>query len=216
MADKLPINVYIDGFNFYYAISKTSRRDLQLLKRGWCNLWLLGQRLVDKAFPGSSMGAVKYFTAAVGDLELRPEEARRQALWLEALRAGTGNRVRIVHGFYAQEEGKQRVEKQTDVNIAISMVRDAIVSGDRRAATNLSDPFAPCGGIVLVSADRDLEPALRMAAAYGVRPVRFRPGRELTDEDLWATALPESIQRDNAPPITWKEYSILKSGNSRW
>jgi hypothetical protein len=160
MSADLPVNVYIDGFNFYYAISRTSDRDVSRLKRGWCNFMELGKLLVRHAFPEASLGVVKYFTASVGDLEARPDEARRQDLWLEALREGTQRRVRIIRGFYSKEEGKQRVEKQTDVNIAISMVRDAIMSTtDEQNDAFPGDPFAPCSGIVLVSGDRDLEPA---------------------------------------------------------
>ena len=74
-------NVYIDGYNFYYSISK---RDHDFLKLGWCNFWLLSGRLVSKAFPGARVGVIKYFTAPVSRHEVHPGEARRQELWLEA------------------------------------------------------------------------------------------------------------------------------------
>jgi hypothetical protein len=208
---------YIDGFNFYYAISETSQRDLKRLKRGWCDFWALGERLVSLAFPGQKLGAVKYFTAKVGDLENRPDEAARQDLWLDALREGTQQRVRIVLGRHAKQENKARVEKQTDVNIAISMVRDAILSPiDAPGDAYPGDPLTPCDGIVLISGDIDLDPALRMADYYGVRPVRFSPEREVTDQMLLECQLPDVIDRRHGPPITWKDYCLLKSGSGRW
>ena len=209
------INVYIDGFNFYYSVSRSSDRSLDRLKRGWCNFVALGERLVGKAFTGGTVGAVKYFTAPVGEQELRTDESLRQELWLNALRAGTDYRIHIIEGFHAEEEGKARVEKQTDTNIAISMLRDALMStSDTRHATFRADPFAPCDGVILISGDRDLHPAVRMLAHYGVKPVIFRPGRDITDEDLWASTLPDSIKQMDGSSITWKDYTRLKSG--RW
>lgn len=104
------VNVYIDGYNFYYAISRSSNRNVTRLKRGWCNFCLLSARLVGKAFPSAALGAVKYFTAPVGKHEMRPGEADRQELWLEALRVGTNCGVRVIKGFYAQEEGAEMAQ----------------------------------------------------------------------------------------------------------
>lgn len=209
------INVYVDGYNFYYAVSRSSDRNLDQLKRGWCDFVALGERLVEDYFDDASLGAVKYFTARVGDHEMRPEEARRQALWLEALRLGTRQRIHIIEGFYAQEEGKRRVEKETDTNIAISMVRDALMApDDPRHKGARPDPFAPCEGVILISGDRDHQPAVRLLEHYGVDAVTARPGREVTDEDLWACTLPDVIRRPDGSTITWKDYRLLKSG--RW
>lgn len=217
MSSDLPVNVYIDGFNFYYAIHRSSSRDVNRLKRAWCNFAKLGEHLVRLAFPAMTLGAVKYFTAPVGDHEARPDEERRQELWLDALREGTQHRVRVIRGFHAKEEGKVRVEKQTDVNIAISMVRDAIMSPeDAQDDGYLGDPLSPCSGIVLISDDRDLDPALRMADYYGVRPARFGPEREITDDMLWQSLLPDTIERRSGPAITWRDYALLKSGHGRW
>lgn len=213
----MKVNVYIDGYNFYYAIHNSSGRSLSRLKRAWCNFSLLAERLVAKAFPRSVVGAVKYFTANVGDFELRPEEAKRQDLWLSALQAGTDYKVHVIKGFYAQEDGKQRVEKQTDTKIAISMVRDALMAPRvGRPETVVSDPFAPCEGIVLISGDRDLHPAVRMVAQYGVTPVIFRPGVDITDADLEASMLPDPVVRKDGSLIRWEDYAAMKIGRGRW
>jgi hypothetical protein len=209
------INIYIDGYNFYYSISKSSGRSVERLKRGWCDFSMLSQKLVAKAFPGGKVGAVKYFTAPVGEFQLSPDEERRQNLWLDALRAGTNDSVVIIKGFYAREEGKQRVEKQTDTNIAISMVRDSLMSpDDPRHQEFRGDPFASCNGVILVSGDRDLHPALKMISHYGVTPVVFRPGRELSDDDLYRCMLPDPVVRRDGSRISWDDYTSLKVG--RW
>jgi hypothetical protein len=54
-------------------------------------------------------------------------EIQRRSLWLAALQHGTGGAVLIVEGYYKQDKQKGRVEKRTDTNIAIGMVRDALV-----------------------------------------------------------------------------------------
>jgi len=108
MPKPILVNIYIDGYNFYYSISK---RDHAFLKLGWCNFCLLSDRLVMRAFPGARVGAVKYFTAPVSRHEIHPGEARRQQLWLDAVRFGTNDKVRVIKGYHAQHEDKPRVEK---------------------------------------------------------------------------------------------------------
>jgi hypothetical protein len=136
-------NVYIDGYNFYYSISK---RDHEFLKLGWCDFSLLSARLVGRAFPGARVGAVKYFTAPVTRHEIHSGEARRQQLWLDALKFGARSAVQIIHGYYAPDEAKQRVENQTDTNLAISTVRDTIMSPSdpRHGSYRGRDPFCGC------------------------------------------------------------------------
>ena len=210
-------NVYVDGANFYYTILNSSERRLDRLKRAWCNFWLLGEKLVDRAFPGVDLGVVKYFTARVGEHEQLPEEATRQDFWLDALQAGSDYRVKVITGFYDTKPGKQRVEKQTDVNIAISIVRDCLMSPRTERATSfVADPFASCDRVVLVSGDRDLRPALKMVDRYGILPVVFRPGREdeISDTDLLSCLLPQSIKSRYGKVVTWDDYVALKRG--RW
>lgn len=57
------VNVYIDGYNFYYSISK--RDEPELLPLGWCNFGTLADRLVKKIWPAARVGAIKYYTARV-------------------------------------------------------------------------------------------------------------------------------------------------------
>jgi dCMP deaminase len=218
-------NVYIDGYNFYYSISK---RDHEFLKLGWCDFSLLSSRLVKKAFPGARVGAVKYFTAPVTRHEIHPGEARRQQLWLDALKFGTRSQVRVIQGYYAQHEDKPRVEKQTDTNLAISMIRDAIMSpGDpRHGMFRGRDSFSACNGVLLVSGDSDFLPAAQMVGNYGMEVAIFRQvgdhdggknrahpkihSHEIAEEDLKRSMLPDHIPREDGTAITWSEYMELK------
>jgi len=120
------VNVYIDGYNFYYSIRRPD--EPELLPLGWCNFSTLADRLLKKVWPSARVGAVKYYTARVPQhLQLRRGEIERQQLWLNALKFGTKDRVRIVAGYYAPDNVKPRVEKQTDISLAIGMVRDSIM-----------------------------------------------------------------------------------------
>jgi len=215
-------NVYIDGYNFYYSISK---RNLEL---GWCDFWALSDWLVKRAFPGAKVGAVKYFTAPVRNLEINPGEAQRQQLWLDALKFGTMDRVLVIKGYYDQPDDKPRVEKQTDTNLAISMVRDAIMSSrdPRHGSYAGRDPFSPCDEVLLISGDSDFLPAAEMVGNYGKRVAIFRPigkseGKnpvhpkirifDITEEDLRLRRLPERIPGPGGTEITWSHYLDLKS-----
>jgi len=221
------VNVYIDGYNFYYSIS---RRDApELLPLGWCNFGVLADRLVRRTWPAARVGAIKYYTSPVRKpVELHVKEGERQRLWLDALLAGTKGRVRVIEGYHVRDDRKGRVEKQTDVNLAVGMVRDAIMApADARHGTSvLQDQFSHCDGVILISADKDFLPAVRLVAAYGTKMAIFRPlGHEddrwdlpdkavvsdLTEEDLQRSRLPERIVRDDGRAITWARYLELKS-----
>jgi len=70
----LRTNVYIDGFNLYYAIRKTPFK--------WLNLSALCSRLL----PTHSIQKIKYFTAIVIALPHDLNVPLRQAIYLRALR----------------------------------------------------------------------------------------------------------------------------------
>lgn len=225
----MAVNVYIDGYNFYYSISK--RNEPELLTLGWCNFFKLAKKLVNKACPGDQLGAVKYYTADVGHQELRTGEAERQRLWLEALKFGTKNQVQVIKGFYGRKGDNSRTEKQTDVNLAISLVRDCFVAEHQYPPPQFStaDEFSTCDAAIIVSADRDFLPAAKMVASIGKKVAIARPlGNELqkperhpnieyfdiSKDDLTHCRLPDRIERDEGKAITWARYSQLKD-NSR-
>ncbi len=154
------VNVYIDGYNFYYSINKPTT-----LRLGWCNFSKLAQRLAGRAFEGRyEVGAVKYYTATVADdTEMNPGEIKRRKLWLSALEHGTGSKVLVVEGYYKPDRQKGRVEKRTDTNIVIGMIRDSLLPGS--VTTPLvhkgHDIHSPCDAVIPMSGDDDSGPPLK-------------------------------------------------------
>lgn len=149
------VSVYVDGFNLYYGLKSAGLRRFY-----WLDMARLASQIVQ---PGSTLGAVKYFTARTsGKLPLdTPAEAldraqgqARQANYLAALKAVGG--VDIIEGKYQSKPRSckscgapyyRHEEKMTDVSIATELLKDAHL--------NLYDVA------ILVSGDSDLSPAIR-------------------------------------------------------
>jgi hypothetical protein len=139
---------YIDGFNLYHGLKD---------RFGHRYLWLDLVEVVRRLRPKDSLVAVKYFTAAVRN---DPQAQARQRDYISALSAQSGPLLQIVRGRYqAKHLSCHRCgamwtsyeEKETDVNIAVSLVADAAVGAAEIA--------------LLISADSDLCPAIRTARA---------------------------------------------------
>jgi uncharacterized LabA/DUF88 family protein len=200
------VHVYIDGYNFYCGINKPG-----WLKYGWCNFSKLAKRLAERAFGNSAqVDEVKYYTAPVrlGREENRPGESERQKMWLDAIEAETPE-VKIIRGGWQKIGNKPRVEKQTDVNIAVDMQWDTLKS-ER---------------VILVSGDSDFIPAIRGARKAGKPVVVFLPPNtdryesppdfslrieEIKMEDLADCRLQETILVPGKPSILWSEYLKLR------
>ena len=135
--------VYVDGFNLYHGLHELSGTGL---------LWLDLVALARSLRPRSHLVQVKYFTAPVLD----DAGARsRQADYLKALAAHSGDLLTVTRGRYQRKEISCRrcghvrphyEEKETDVSIAVSLVADALSHA--------------CQDALLVSADSDLVPAV--------------------------------------------------------
>lgn len=135
--------IYIDGFNWYFAIFRHHPE--------W--KWLNIQTFFEEVRIDDNVVGIKYFTASVEPKLLVSDKRSRQNLYLNALR--TLPKVRVILGKYQDREVtclaecKQRYdvpeEKKTDVNIAVHMIDDAINGVVDR--------------IVIVSGDSDVEPA---------------------------------------------------------
>jgi hypothetical protein len=159
--------VYVDGYNLFYSLLTKS-------KFKWLNLIRLFEAhlLQNILLPGTREPALfelvrlKYFTAPIlGRLAKDPSAPDRQAHYHRALKAAGGERLEIIRGFHlpatttgypvdppVPEAKRLKVtvmeEKQTDVNIALHMYRDAVWN------------HYDCA--VLCSNDSDLEPVLKM------------------------------------------------------
>lgn len=138
--------VYVDGFNLYHGLKDQFGRRM---------LWLDLVALSNRLRPRSALIQVRYFTAPVLD---DPPSASRQGRYQHALLAQNPGLVDIVQGRYQKKPMSCRTcgagwthyeEKETDVNIATSLVSDA--------ARRLSD------SALIISADSDLTPAVKAA-----------------------------------------------------
>jgi hypothetical protein len=119
------VAAYVDGFNLYHGLKE---------KHGRRYLWLDLQALVASLLkPGQRLEKVRYFTARVRN---EPAALACQATYLHALGAHTN--VEIVLGRFQQKRQVCRrcgatwrtyEEKETDVSIAVSLLRTASTGG---------------------------------------------------------------------------------------
>lgn len=142
------VNLYIDGYNFYYG---STRRNL---KNGWCDFRALGDTLASKYFGKSKVGKIWYVTSLVKpNMNRSFDESKRQQIWLGALQ-GADRTVRISRGEFHGSPGHCR-EKEADVGLGVEAIGDAADSfycGDT--------PYA-----IIVSGDRDQFPTIRAIEA---------------------------------------------------
>lgn len=183
---------YVDGFNLYHGVRAKYRHRF---------LWLDVAELARRIRPHDRIVAVKYFTAEVLD---DPDALARQQTYLGALRVHSGPVVEIVLGRFQSKRYTCREcdttwmsyeEKETDVNIAVSLVAD---SAARASAIAL-----------IISADSDLCPAIRTARSLNSRRgmvAAFPPRRSsfeisslirrpftIAESDLRASMLPDTV-----------------------
>lgn len=166
--------VYVDGFNLYHGLRDKARHRL---------LWLDLVELAKLLRPRSSLVKVHYFTAPVLD---DPAAASRQSHYQQAMQALHPGIIKITQGRYQKKPlicrhcGNSRTlyeEKETDVNIATTMVEDAA----RGAADSA----------LVVSADSDLSPAIH--AVRRLQPsmfiaAAFPPSRYSAELKKWMPA----------------------------
>lgn len=152
--------IYVDGYNLFYGRLRNTQYK-------WLDIYKLFEGIIKIQNPASSIAQLKYFTAPVkanfashGQASSASQERYHRAL-LEI----SAGRIEIIKGYHTVEKGtppryqkpidkNDKVdvwkfeEKQTDVNIALNMYRDALVGN--------------CEQQVLVSNDSDLEPPLKL------------------------------------------------------
>jgi uncharacterized LabA/DUF88 family protein len=135
--------VYVDGFNLYYGLRAGYGR-----RYHWLDLETLAESLLP---PQHRLERINYFTARVRN---QRQSIHRQAAYLTALAACCPT-VSVIEGRFQERVllcrscGRSRrtyEEKETDVNIASALIRDAV-----------TDRFDTA---LLISADADLAPAV--------------------------------------------------------
>lgn len=140
--------VYVDGFNLYYGIRKTSYK--------WLDLGALSRLL----FPGDDIVHIRYFTARVRGTANDPGAPERQKIYLRALQSIPNLTVHFGH-FLKNERWMPAAEpphdpvrvlkveeKGSDVNLATHLLTDGFLDAYDTA--------------VVVSNDSDLHPPIAM------------------------------------------------------
>ncbi|MDE6736341.1 MAG: NYN domain-containing protein [Treponemataceae bacterium] len=142
------VTFYIDGFNFYYGLMTSCKKNPGWKKFYWIDMVKLCESFLGD---GQELCKVIYFTAS----PLDREKSSRQSSFLNANRLLNGERFEVVRGKYIEKPVKcplcgetfvRPEEKRTDVNISVRMVEDCV--NDRTDT------------LVLVSADSDIIPPL--------------------------------------------------------
>jgi uncharacterized LabA/DUF88 family protein len=154
--------VYIDGYNLYY-----SRLRDGVYK--WLDIVALFDAILKAQDTSAELIEVKYFTSPVKASFASHGAASdaAQTQYHRALQAKHPNRLNIIKGFHIfepaylpiHEEGQpadktKRIrvwgieEKQTDVNMALHVYRDAVQGR--------------CNQVIICSNDSDLEPAMKL------------------------------------------------------
>lgn len=138
---KVRVRFYIDGFNVYYRIKEYHARGGKDGREGANYRWVDYRKLLSQFLKSDHrLAGITFFTAHRNDWD--GGRAGRHESFLAALRA---RGVDVVSGYFAKQGGSSK-EKQTDVNIALAMVLDAV-----------DDKYDRCW---LLSADNDLAPVL--------------------------------------------------------
>lgn len=187
---------YIDGFNLYFGCLKNAPHCR------WLNVESLVRRLCKENNPETDIVSIQYFTAPIKS-GLSPrgiESVKAQSDYLRALKAHCPF-VDIIEGKYfivpASYYGdtkpidfskKHKVlrpeEKQTDVNIALHMLRDATdqICNQQVLFSNDSD-YAPIFAMI-----KQRHPDMRLGVVPPILSgeVKRYPSRELTDLSNWS------------------------------
>ena len=194
------VNVYVDGFNFYYGLKIMKKMDNEWQKFYWLNYVSFFEQFIGE---NQILQKVIYFAAPP---PVDADVKNRQKLLFNANKLLNPERFEVVMGKFYKKTLKCKVckakyyayeEKQTDVNIAIRLVRDS---------------FLDCvDTLVLVSADSDLVPPLKLIKElYPDKKIRvyFPPGNI-------SIAL-EKFMKSNKKPVVWLEnnkqrfsYSVM-------
>ena len=172
---KQRIIYYIDGLNLYYGLNKRNWEEYN---------WLDIVKFCETNLPQDSNIVdlkVKYYTSK---FEAHSKDGKAQNHFLQANEfINRGNsKLEIIKGVHkdgsswcniCQSETPKKNEKKTDVNIAVQMLEDALIT-------------SKCDISVLVSNDTDLVPCIQMIRKHKVnhRIVILVPPTEKTNLDL--------------------------------
>lgn len=143
MTSVIRVTAFVDGFNFYHAVD-----DLKLHHLKWVNI----RKLCEQFAPAGqySLTNIYYFSAYA---TWRPDAYARHRQFVEALRTVGVTPVmarfkeKFRHCRNCKAQWKDHEEKETDVNIALYLMREAFRDSYDRA--------------LLLTGDSDICPAVR-------------------------------------------------------
>jgi hypothetical protein len=185
-------NVYIDGFNFYYGLSRVEQA-----YPGSSYKWVDHEALALAIYPKlSPIGRIRYFTAHIQPMN-DPLAPVRQQVYLRALRA---RKVEVHLGLFVAHTKVTRLrgavalqppavdalvlsaeahitkygEKGSDCNLASYLIRDAALQD--------------CNAAIVVSSDSDLAGAVRIARTDFNLPVYIVSPRKREVSELRSVA----------------------------
>ena len=164
--------MYVDGFNLYYPIHEMGQ-DWCHLK--WANLWKLGELIAE---PHQAEVVKVVFCTAVPSHY--PEKRDRHNTFNNAQRA---HGVTIIPGHH-MHDGEKWNEKQTDINVALSLMLDG--------ADDVYDMA------ILLSADSDQGATARF----------FR--ERFPEKRLLAVAPPNRPVSDKVKPYAFQHFSMSR------
>ncbi|SMN13762.1 D-alanine--D-alanine ligase [Bathymodiolus heckerae thiotrophic gill symbiont] len=207
---KQRIIVYIDGFNLYGGI----RQFGQAYK--WLDVESLAQSFIKKK---ATLVQVKFFTAKLNG---NNEKVKNQTIYLSAL-AKYCKKTSITYGHFSKARKcihchhKNFEEKQTDVNIACEMLKDAyldnvdtayLVSGDSDLLYPVKELKKLNKTIITVMPHKRISKKLGKVATASIR---------INETHLRDNQLPMQIQTPRGfitKPQKWQKIAVLMGGNS--
>jgi len=232
MSNKSRVSFYIDGFNIYHRIKDYKKaKDI-------CYNWLDYKSLCESFLKETEELGDVYFFTAISD-EFGKGSAWRHKTYITALKT-TG--VKIVKGYFSKKKRKCRVEgcqykgdrrfkdreeKQTDVNISLQLMKDAVlnrydkcflISGDNDFApvlTTIMELFSDKqAGLITPPFDNDnvkLNPVTNLKnACYHDKKSNKRLIINLHFDDLKGHSLPKEIKVHGKLPIRMpREYQTF-------
>jgi len=150
VSDMERVNIYVDGFNYFYGMKSMKAVDNDWQKFYWLNYVKLFEQFIGE---NQLLQKVIYFAAPPpSDMEAKT----KQKSLFDANKLLNPERFEVVMGRFNRITLKCKIckeryaayeEKQTDVNIAIRLMRDSFLDN--------------VDTLVLVSADSDLVPPLK-------------------------------------------------------
>ena len=191
--------VYIDGFNLYHPIDSLGKSYLK-----WASLWALSESFCRKK--QLELVTVVFCTAVPTHL---PDSRDRHNIFNAAQRA---HGVEVIKGHHVWESDRNKyAEKQSDINVALSLIVDG-----------MTDQYDVA---YLLSADSDQVATARVFTEnlsslgkelIGVAPIGRSPpsgyqkygikGFSISEFDLEKCVMPEMVQGKTAPVIRPTEY----------